>query len=251
MDYSFIKDFIFPGIIAVIASVSSYFATYKLHKNVSEDDKKLKTIDLIDYLVIDLNKLIQLLDKLKEDAEKYNFFLLTNIEIAKTITSKLKSQTEKVILFSDDNFRRQIIENIDTASSIVEEMDIMEKNPVNEANRLQYTRSETLKELRKIRLKLLEMGFYIDVDDNSLPKRLDGKEKAITKKKGKDIELETVNKILLDLVSNLKDSEDNLQRITNENEKKRSFLVIRILDIQTKLREISSQLTIKRSQLVS
>lgn len=251
MENPVVRDLVFPGVVAVLAAFFSYLGTYKLNKKTQEEDKRLKTIDLIDYLLIDFNKLIAILEKLKEDAEKYSFFLLANIEIAKSIVSKLKAQTEKVILFSEDNLRRQVIENVDSVSSIIEEMDVMERYPVNEASKLEYTRGERLKELRQIRLKLLEIGYYIDVDDNSKPKYLDEKRKITPKKTLKDIRLETVDKILLTLVSDINSSEQNLSKINADNEKNRSFLVIRILDIQTKLREINSSLNDRRNELIN
>lgn len=250
MDNSLVKDLVFPGVVAVLAAFFSYFGTYRLNKQTQEEDKRLKTIDLIDYLLIDFNKLITTLEKLKEDTEKYNFFLLANIEIAKSIVYKLKAQTEKVILFSEDNLRRQILENVDFVSSIVEEMDVMERYPVNEASKLEYTRSERLRELRNIRLKLLEMGYYIDASDNSKIKYFDEKERK-KNKSAKDTRLETIEKILLDLVSDINSSEQNLNKIRVDNEKKRSFLVIRILDIQTKLREINILLNDNRNQFIN
>ena len=238
-----INSLLFPAIVSVLAVISSYYATYRINNISQKEDKRLKTIDFVDYLLIDLNKLIQVLEKLKDDAEKYNFFLLTNIEIAKNIINKLKSQTDKVILFEDDSLRRGIIELIDNAGTIALEMETMEQYPVNEFNKLEYTRSERLKELRGIRLQLLELGYYIDVNDNSKTHRIDGK------KVKKDLALETVDKILLDLVSDLSNSEQNLNKIKAENEKKRSFLIIRILDTQTKLRELNTTLTDKKADL--
>lgn len=74
----------------------------------------------------------------------------------------------------------------------------------------------------------------------------DRKSKAT--KRNKDPLLDAINKILLDLVQDINTSEQNLNRINSENEKKRSFLVVRVLDIQTKLRELIALLNERRGE---
>ena len=131
LDSTVIQNFLYPAIVAVLASVFSFLGSYYLSKGNSDKEKRSKTIDLIDYLIIEFNNLVVLLDKLSKDVEGLNYFSFGNINIAISVVNKLKLKTEQVILFSDDSLRKQLLETIDQTSYVVDEINNIEYLPIN------------------------------------------------------------------------------------------------------------------------
>ena len=84
-----LRDLLFPAGVAVLAAFFSYKGSYKLNENKQKEEERLRTIDLIDRMLLDLEKLTSVLDILKEDAEKLRFFSLANTRIARDLITKL------------------------------------------------------------------------------------------------------------------------------------------------------------------
>lgn len=226
------SQLLLAAITALFTSLASYFATFKLTKKEREENRSLKKTDLIESLTIELSKLLQIFEKLKEDVEKYNYFSLRNTQIAQTSIARLKILNEQIILFEDDSLRKNIIEVTDLAFSLIEEINLMENFQVNEENKLRDITKEAEKEYRLLRLNLLPQNIIIQ----------DRKAKYImtptNKSKKTDDKLSTIESIFNELLSEI--DQTRLNSIKTENERKRSLLVVRILDTQTKIRDLIS-----------
>lgn len=226
------SQLLLAAITALFTSLASYFATFKLTKKEREENRSLKKTDLIESLTIELSKLLQIFEKLKEDVEKYNYFSLRNTQIAQTSIARLKILNEQIILFEDDSLRKNIIEVTDLAFSLIEEINLMENFQVNEENKLRDITKEAEKDYRLLRLNLLPQNIIIQ----------DRKAKYImtptNKSKKTDDKLSTIESIFNELLSEI--DQTRLNSIKTENERKRSLLVVRILDTQTKIRDLIS-----------
>lgn len=251
IDPEIIKDLIYPAVVAILAAVLSYFATYKLKDKYLQEDKRLKRIDLIDKLQIEINKLLSSFDKLNDDAEKKNFFAIATIQNTKPTIDKLKDLSDDITLFSDDKLRQNILENIDIAATLIGEIETLEMNPVLGYQELERITKEREAEYRSFAMKLLDMGIYFDNSSNSFQyidtkngKR--GKLKAVTT----DNKLQTIQNILMSLVKDIGDSQTKLNQLNQENQNKRSYFAIRILNSQTKLRELLNLLSEVRTELI-
>lgn len=240
---SFIKDFIFPAIVAILASLFSYFGSFKLNEKNRNEEKRISTIDLIDRMLLDLEKLNSILESLKEDAEKLRYFSLINTKIAKDLIGRFRGYFYSITLFKDDKLRKQIIEGVDIIDSLINDMDLIENHIVNERGKSESKRDELEKAFTEIKIRLLEQNYFIDVSDGSRAKKIGAKGNRVDKKS------EVIRSILEDLVSSLKASQERVNFLDSEYEKKRSFMVVKILDAQTKLRELISELGDQKLEL--
>lgn len=256
IDPEILKDLVYPAVVAILAAVFSYIATYKLKNKDLQEDKRLKRIDLIDKLQIEITKLLSSFDKLNDDAEKKNFFVIATIQNTKPTIDKLKDLSEDITLFSDDKLRQNILENIDIAATLIGEIETLEMNPVLGYQELERITKEREAEYRSFAMKLLDMGIYFDNNLNSF-QYIDN---ATSDKKGKkvklkpvaqDNKLQTTQNILMNLVKDINDSQTKLNQLNQENQNKRSYFAIRILNSQTKLRELLNLLSEVRSDLIT
>lgn len=238
--YNFAKDFIYPAIIAALTSFLTYKAAYSVSEKSLKNENILKSRDLTDSLKIEINKLVFFLETLKEDLDRYGYFALQNTKIALNSIQKLKVLNDKVTLFDDEALRLEVIEKTETVSSLIEEIEIMENILVNEDGKLRGKIAEAEKEYRLIRVNLLTQGIYVDAQDNK-PKYILQKIRKSSKRTIKqEPGLEAAEKIIRDLVSEIDSTQ--LDTLRANYEKKRSLLVVRILDVQTKLRELVKNL---------
>lgn len=245
----------FPLFISVIGVIftafASYFWTNKLNKNSMDREKRIRTIDLTDKLLIEINKLLLQLVKLGEDVKELRYFNLKNVELASSIGWKLKSLTDSVTLY-EDTLRRKIIEQIDTATSLVDEIDKLERYPLNEYTELKNKKIATDREYRELSLKFLKMGIFVDqVNNNYEVRYINGTGKFKGKTTQNDKVLKTAESIRQDLNRVIKEDNDSLNTILTNNSTKRNFLAISLSDAQKALRELVKDLNDERSNLLS
>jgi len=136
--------------------------------------------------------------------------------------------------------RKQIIESIDVIDTLINEMDVIETHILNERNKSEAKREELDKTYREIKIKLLEQDYYIDASKGLSPKSITGNNKKPDKK------AEIIKLIIDDLLNELKLSQDRVLNLDAEYEKKRSFVVIKILDAKTKIRNLTTELEDQR-----
>ena len=237
-----IINLLYPALIAVLAALFSFWGSYLLNKHNSNEEKRLRTIDLVDFLIIQFNNLLVVLDKLTKDAETLNYFAFANINIGLPIINKLKNKSDQVILFESDKLRKQLVEVIDEASSAIEEINAIEHYPISERDKAESIKAERLREFRNISVELLKSGVYINRENKYKPEYLPGISNLKGAKNQTKLE-KAVENLLTDLVADMNASDLKINTINSQNEKLRSFLVIRMLDIQTKIRELNNQLS--------
>lgn len=225
----------------VAAAIFSFLGTFAINYFSQRNYKKKSRLDYIDTLLLQLNELIQALDRLREDAEKAGIFFLTNTQFAKAIINKLRSRVESVLLLSEEGLKRKIVEIIDNCGSLIEEIDLFERYPLAEKGKLEQKIKERSSELKNLKLQLFNLGIYLDPTDHK-PKYFEENIDKNAKKEGAEKKkLDIVVKMFSDIIDVKKDEEE-LKILNERNEKKRSYFVIRILDIQTKIRELVSSL---------
>lgn len=193
-------------------------------------------LDLIDQLLIDIDKLDSTLEKLKDDAKKYKIFLLANTRLAQAIVGRVYDRLNDITKIQDDKLRRQIFQTIDATDSLVNEIDSIESYLLGERNKSEAIKNELQKSLVDTKLKLLEQGYFIDQSDGYKVKRIGENQES------NDPRPQIIRFILEDMVSRLSVSEENVSRLDTEYKEKRQFALVEILSTQAKLKELASNL---------
>lgn len=226
----------------VAAAIFSFLGTIVINYLSNKNYKNTYKRDYIETLLLNLNDLLQALDRLRNDAEKSGLFWLTNTGYARTVVDKLRNKVESVIVLSEEGLKRSVVELIDNSGSLIEEIELMERFPVNEQGKLKDRIDQRINDFRRVKVQFISQGIYFDKSDFSKPKYFDKKLMDKAKKEGPERKrLEVIENEFLD-ISDISKDDERLKEVNKENEKRRSFFVIRILDIQTKIRELIKNL---------
>lgn len=237
---------LFPSVVALLASVisgiASYKATYKLNKSTKEEEQKIKLLNLVDKLLIEVNRLIPLFEKLRTDFDKDNFYSFRNIELISSARWRLVNLNNDVILFNDD-LRTQILEDTDTISILVDELKALEDNPMQGYAELKNKLDDAIKNDRAFRLELLSMGIYLGSDNqgNLVPQYI-GKKVNKNKTSKLDDRLQTVEEMRQTLISGVLEAQKQLDSTNADVARKRDRLVARIIDAQNRFKELQKTL---------
>lgn len=247
----FIQYLLFPSTVALLTAIASavfsYKATYNLNQANKEEEKNQKMGDLIDRLLIEINRLVPLFEKLRSDFDKDNFFSFANIDLISNARWRLVSLNNEVTLLNDD-IRIKILENADNVSSLIDEINALERNPVQGYNDLKNKLEDTIKDDRVLRLELLKMGIVIETDDEGklspqyIESFIEARRKKHDKKRGVDKKLQAIENIRLNLLSVVAEAQKQLDSVNADTARKRDRLVSRILDVQNKLKELQDTL---------
>lgn len=222
----------------VAAAISSFLGTMLINHLSNKKYKRTYKKDYIETLLLNLNDLLQALDRLRNDAEKSGIFWLTSIGYARTVIEKLRNKVESVIVLSEEGLKRNVVELIDNTGSLIEEIQLMEQFPVSEQGKLKEKIEQRINDFRRVKVQFLSQGIYFDKNDLSKPKYFDKKlMEKIKKDSPEKKRLEIIENEFLD-ISDISKEDEKLKEVNKENEKRRSYFVIRILDIQTKIREL-------------
>ncbi len=234
---------LFPSIVALLASVASavasYMATYKLNKSNKEEEQKVKLTNLVDKLLIEINRLIPLFEKLRTDFDKDNFYSFRNIELISNTRWRLVGLINDVILFKDE-LRKQILDDTDTVSVLVDELKALEDNPAQGYAELKNKLEDAIKNDRAFRLELLRMGIYLGTDNQgSLDPQYIGKK--VNKKSTKlDERLQAVEEMRQNLISGVVEAQKQLDNTNADVARKRDRLVARIIDSENRFKELQN-----------
>ncbi len=233
---------IYPAVVAIISGFFSFYGSYKLHENEQRNENNSLKKDFIEKIIIALERLNLVLSKLSDDPVKYNYFALQTIATAKPILQRLQTLTvEKLSLFEDKQFRSNILNSLDEVTSIVEEIESMELNPVNKYTQHQTIVKETLAEYNAFKIKLLELEIYLD--NTNVPKNFDPlKDDDSTNK----IKLNQVSLIVQSFVAKIDSSQRELDANNLKAKEQRSFLAVKLLNAQSKVKDLVSDLNGKR-----
>ncbi len=249
-----IKDYIYPFIAILATALSTAYATDKFNKKVHNNEIKVKKLDFIDKLNIEITKLHVTFEKLRSDVELLKYFSLKNIQIALPSLDKLRRLLSEITIFKEEEIRRDITDNIEQAITLIEDINNLELNPINQQRELERIRAERLNEYRSIRMQLLVMDIYMDEDFKPVYlKKVDineEKKDEIVSTQKKDNKIAAVEKILGDLVSDITQNRTKLDNTIKDNESRRSYLTIRILDVQNKLTQLLVKLKFQKEALI-
>lgn len=237
-DYIF-TDLLFPVLVALGATFASYFATKRLKYSQDIDDRDRKRADFLDRSLSDFTKLNGLLSRLVDDPAKHHIFLLENTINSLNVINKIQSYIPDLIIFPDAKFRQDFTEIADSVQALIQEIDYIERQPFRERERLVSVKAEKNREFELLRIEVLKMGIVIDEDlsPNYLTPNPNLEEKA------KDAVLKTVSSSVQRLLSEIREQEDNIKRTDDQNKEVRSFLAIRVLDMQNKTKDLIDVLT--------
>lgn len=233
MDKVTLTDLIYPAIVAILASILSYMATLK-SSNVAKDKERNDQIrNLLDNLTIQFTKLTSVFDSLSSDIENLSYFSLTNIQKGLKIMDSLNTYVWSTYLFEDSKLRIQVIETVDNASSLINEINGLENYPLSELQKAEEKRSEINKEYRQLRADLLKEGIVFK------GKNLEATYSKSRDSKGKDKDkLKTANDILNEYLGELRKADTHINDLTVRNEKRRPLLATRIVDQKTRIRDL-------------
>ena len=236
---------IYPAIVAVVSALFSFFGSYRLQRNEKERENKSLKQDFIEKIVISLERLNVVLSKLSDDPMKLNYFSLQNIATAKPILQRLQTHTEdKLSLFQDQQFRSNVLNTIDEVTSIIEEIESKELNPVNKYTEHQNIVKETVAEYNAFKIKLLEMGFSLD--GNNEPQNI---EPTATTDYANNQKLFQIKSIIQTFIKKISDSQIQLDGINNQAKELRSFLAVKLLNAQSKVKDLTVDLNQKKEIL--
>lgn len=247
----FTQYLLFPSVVALLtaiaSAIASYKATYKLNQSNKEQEKQVKMTDLVDKLLIEINRLIPLFEKLRSDFEKDNFYSFANIELISSARWRMVNLNNEITLF-DNEIRIKILENADNLSTLVDELNALERNPLQNFTDLKTKLEDAIKEDRALRLELFKVGIMIETNEegNLIPQYIEAlaKNNKNNKKKGnqEDKKLQVIANIRQLLLSGVNDAQKRLDEVNADTTRKRDRLVSRILDAQNKLKELQDLL---------
>ena len=214
--------------------------TYHLTKKARDEEKKLKTIDLTENLIIVYEKLNSLFEKLKDDYNYVNYFSFKNIQQIQNSLTRVKDLNVNVILFPN-MIRQDVLEITESSNSLINEIDSLERNPVNNFLELKQKTELFDKEYRELTLELIKQGVYVKNLPNGsyYPALIDEQvtlTPALTKK------LEVFEMIRQDLITKNDSKKTELDKVNEESRKKRTTLYTEILTTQKSIKDLIKSL---------
>ncbi len=245
----------FPLVVSIVGVIAtaffSYLSTYLLNKKTQTEEKRAKTIDLIDRLILETNKFTIMLNKLSDDLETLRYFSIKNLDILLPISWKLRTLSDNAVLFSDD-LRRKVIETVDLSTLLVDEINNLERYPVKEYTDHLIRQAELEKEYRAFNSDLLGMGIWIKFNEAKNTYEPTYTNPSDEKKQGKrDKTLEAAGKINADFKRTLDNSQSKLNAINADTANKRTLLNTRLLGALTKLDNLGNDLTDYKISLIT
>jgi hypothetical protein len=235
------ENLITQAAISIFAALGTFGSTYTFQYFKDNKDNRKQEKELKQALNLEFIKINSILDKLKSDLEERNYFQLKNTYQASDSNSRLKRLIENIILINNDSLRSEIRDAVDLVFTLFDEINAIEGLYLDEKIKDQKNLLELRKEFRNYQILILQKGFvvksttpleiiYSQQDPNT--------ELSVDKR----LEIDAIIEVINSLVQDLRTSEDRLKQIELENTRRRPLLNSRILDIQSKLRELNSKL---------
>lgn len=238
--YNLLKDFLTPILLAGFGLYFSYFLNNKTSREKQELQDKKRITNLFDTFILGLDKIDTVFESLKLDAEKKTYFEYTNISIAKPTLYRLQNIANEVALATSDKLRRTLLKNVDGLTSVIEDVDNLEAYLNRKEQDFDSESEQLLEKLRQMKLDLLKQD--IELDDKSQPVYVG------SSKKPSETKLNAVRKLYDTLNAKYLQAEKKRDDARQFCKDKRVFYAMRIVDLQTKLRELRSQLVDERNK---
>lgn len=237
-------DLMYPAIVAVLASYLSFIGSYKSSRAQQKEDKKTQTLTLVENFLMHFNKLVNAFDTLSADIESRNMYMLNNIDYGKKVAQILSGYLWNTYLLGNTQLRTQVVETIDNASALMNELDGLERYPLDELTKAESKRADINKEFRSLRKSLLAENIVI------MGKPIAPKYVEDYKNKENNVQKIDATKELVDeLDDELRKTNDNIAEINARNEKRRPLLAIKIVDQKTRVRDLIISLDRLKTEL--
>mgnify|MGYP001574065285 CR=1 FL=1 len=238
--------FIAPLIVAIITLLVGNLATglnEYFSKRLELRNKKRSYIELFK---LEIDKLSVVFEDLINDLKQDRFrFDRENYEIALEMFSMLKDMTKEVIIFSSVELRMRIITTIDASQTLAKGIKFVERD-WDEADKKRAAANAEIKEkLLNLDMELLKMGIiYHEEGRIIIPEVLDGK--VLLQEKIAYIQG------LFNQIYTLSDSaERDINRNTTIGNSRRTLFLSQIVDVKTRLLDLSTSLESELQKLSS
>lgn len=246
----FVQYLLFPSIVALFTSfasgIATYFATYQLQKKSKDEEQGSKVRDLVSKLLIELNRIIPLFEKLNSDFDKENYFSFANIDLITNAKWRFLNLANEVTIL-EEGLRKEILESGDRVSTLIDEVNAIERNPVQGHTDLKTKLEDAIREDRHLKIELLKLDIFLkDVDGILVPHYLtrekENKKTTATPEINPDQKLQVISDIRQTLLSSVTDQQKRLDDINAETSRRRKRLVSKIIDTQNKLKDLQAKL---------
>ncbi len=233
---NYIAILISAGATALLTALASYYATYRLKQNEFSSDKKLKTEDLAANLILVFDRLHTLFEKLRDDFSYLGYFSFKNIQLIQEALQRVKELNTHVILFPSE-LRADITSQAEAMIAFTNEVDSLERNPVNNFIELKEKTELFEKEYRDYTVELLKLGIYVGKNPSGIYTSFFLDPAYSDTDVGKKT-LEIVEMVRGDMISHNDERKNSLQKIREESAKKRELLIAEILMLQKSLKDL-------------
>ncbi len=235
--FNWLTDLASPLGIALLTLIAS--SLYSVMQQRSKD--KNEKISVLDNLIITFNNADEKLEKLKTDATT-NMFNFRNITPAERVLNRLQDLSYKTEVFSDSALRREILEYTDSYVSLIEDIRGLETYANGQFNKFNSLKEQSLNDLRSLKLEGVKMGYTLDNDSQF---------KSLKEEKKFIKEEQALTGVYNDLNGKFVEARNELDTANQFSKDTRVHLAIRIVDTQTKLRELNHKLQETRDVLVN
>lgn len=237
---------LFPSVVALLTAVASaiasYKATYRLNRATKDEERKSKVTNLIDKILIEVNRIIPLFEKLGTDFDKDNYYSFRNIELISQARWRLVGLNVDITLFTDD-LRVEILEVTDKISTLIDELNALENNPMQGYTELKNKLNDAIRDDRAFRLELLKMGIFLANDSQGkLVPQYMGKKVSKGKTPKLDEKLQSIEVMRQNLISGVTEAQRQLDGTNADAARRRDRLVAKIIDAQNKLKKLQDNL---------
>jgi len=224
-------------VVLLIGNILTWLQNY-IAKKSEIRNKRLSFIDLFN---LEVNKLSSTLDSLIVDLDDKTYFAYKNINNASSTFPILQRMTEEVVVFSSDDLRQQIISTVDLASTLINDIRVLEDFFNAKKGEYSNIEAEARKEMQDLKIQLLKMDIVLD--ENNKPTPLGGGS-------SKQEKIDYAARLISEINAALSSAKNILDINTNFSKEKRAILVARILDVKAKLRELLTTMENLRIELV-
>lgn len=222
-----------PFIVAILGAFASFYWTRS--NDIKKESERIKNerVAYIDLFILQINKIIKSLETLIGDLDEKKYFSYKNINNISGVIDLLSKKISDVIIFSNDKFRQQIITTIDNIITLNTDLRIIEDLQGNYNNEHKNNIEKFINSMYQLKIELLKIGYKLDA--NNLPAHIENPDANANS-------ILVIRELTVELESRRTKSFSDLLDNNKFLQEKRTVLCTRILDSQSKLKELASEL---------
>ncbi len=226
-------DIVIPSVIALVTVAGSYWGTRAVETKKQKEEEQGRRTSYLKQLKVTLDQIANLLDKLKEDPSRIKMFSLANVRAFDQYRYKIQDYFNSISLIEDELLRNTIINQLNNLFEVILEIDMLESYSVNKDKENRESAEKAMKELRELRLAMFNLGLYWN-KENQLKER-----KGITLT---EEEKASLDQLVGDTLTRPIQTQDELNKLADENKERRLLLVTRILDAKQQIQNLSERI---------